>query len=109
MSCLGQIRRQSQRFEHHSHPKVSTGRALSGSGNSPDIDLRISSCDLPDDVFAPGEVKPSRPQKKKTPTGAKKRSATDVRRMYTIRLTEIPSASGLRITIILYFPGSFRR
>jgi hypothetical protein len=41
------------------------------------------SCDLPDDCFDAGEVKPARPQKKKQAAAngvAKKRSLADVRR-----------------------------
>jgi hypothetical protein len=50
---------------------------------------KIPSCDLPDDLFGPGEVKPSRPQKKKNNNGmTKKRSATDVRRMDIVPLAE---------------------
>jgi hypothetical protein len=55
-----------------------------------DTDSSILSCDLPDDVFGPGEVKPSRPQKKKMANGAtKKRSASDVRLLYIVSATEI--------------------
>lgn len=48
------------------------------------------SCDLPDDVFGPGEVKPSRPQKKKMANGvSKKRSAPDVRSPYLVSAMEL--------------------
>ena len=41
--------------------------------------ISTASYDLPDDVFGEGEVKPTRPHKKKTVNGAtKKRGATEV-------------------------------
>ncbi|RDW71154.1 hypothetical protein BP6252_07717 [Coleophoma cylindrospora] len=39
--------------------------------------IHTRNCDLPDDLFGEGEVKPSRPQKKKSANGTKKRSATE--------------------------------
>ena len=53
------------------------------------------SFDLPDDVFAEGEVKPTRAHKKKSNGGAKKRDATEVCGLLTLQWTKFKPDSSM--------------
>jgi len=74
---MGQVRSRVKRTEHHPHPEVS--RSMIVCSTHCFSCLLSNSSDLPADLFEEGEVKPTRPQKKKTANGtSKKRAATEV-------------------------------
>ena len=101
MPRLAELQTRSEFPVHCPYPKVSFGANNYSTFIISCANLIIYSYDLPDDVFGPGEVKPTRPKKK---TANKKRhvdaNGAEVRSLLPLKKQRIEYERGLDATLL---------